>query len=336
MPDGADQRHRVVGRPLLVGADQVALRAGGLVGERVAAPAAHSAQSVEDGIDRARDPDPRAGPGHVHPPGAHPVHRGGGWRRVGHEVEPPHDVHGVGASDEVVDHVVDEPVVRRSRAPAESLRHLQDRLLLAGGELRVAVHDPHRMVEVEHVHPRNRAVEVDELGVEPRDVPGLLREELGGVQPDDVLPGLHGHRAVAVAQMLDAVIVDMRNRVRLVLDRSDTRRRRRSATRSTAPPPRIEALFPRPSVQGLPASCSRQKRALREGAVPPYRTSMRYPTHGQPTTAIVCRSSWERARTSFAAAQCPCELSASARTDRTGWCRSSPSGCCRSRPCRRS
>ena len=47
--------------------------------------------------------------------------------------------------------------------------------------------------------------EVDELGVEPRDVPGLLREEVGGVEPDDVLPGLHGHRAVAVGQMLDAV-----------------------------------------------------------------------------------------------------------------------------------
>src|SRR5439155_12135341 len=68
-----------------------------------------------------------------------------------------------------------------------------------------------------------------------RDVPGLLGEELGGVQADDVLPGLDGNRAIAVGKVLDALIVDMRNGAGLVLNRrtrGGVRVRRRDQQRS--------------------------------------------------------------------------------------------------------
>src|SRR5581483_11154058 len=83
---------------------------------------------------------------------------------------------------------------------------------------RAAVDDPDRVVEVDHVHTRNGAVRVHEVRVEPRDVPGHLREELRGVETDDVLSGLDVDRPVAVGQVLDALVVDVGNLARLVLD----------------------------------------------------------------------------------------------------------------------
>ena len=219
MPRRVDQGHRLVGRPRLGGALVVALGARGLVGERVAVVAAHAPQGVEHRVDRARDPDPRSGPGYVQPPGAHPADGIGGRGRVGHEIHPPHHVDGRGRSHEVVEHVVEQPVVRWRRPPAESLRGLDDRLLLAGRELRAGRSRStppwwRWITSTRGTVP----VGVDELGVEARDVAGLPREEVRPVQPDDVLPRLNLH-FLAEGQMADAVVLDVRNRAGLVLDR---------------------------------------------------------------------------------------------------------------------
>ena len=154
---------------------------------------------------------------------------------------------------------------------------LDDRLLLAGRELGTAVHDPHRVVEVEHVHTGNRAVGVDQLGVEPGDVPGHLREQVRLVQPDDVLPGLHGHRAVAVAQMANARVVHMRNRARACWRSAGRERHSRRATRTTAPRPRTVPRPPSSEFQerGRPWM-AKGRRPNRRPDLSPYCASMRH------------------------------------------------------------
>ena len=95
---------------------------------------------------------------------------------------------------------------------------LNDRLLLADGELGIAVDDPDRVVQMQHVHAGHCAVGVDQLGIEAGDVAGLVREQVRRIQPDDVLAGLDDRRN-AVRDVLDPLVVDVRDLVRLVRDR---------------------------------------------------------------------------------------------------------------------
>src|SRR4051812_14503604 len=108
--------------------------------------------------------------------------------------------------------------------PAEAGWELLDRLLLAGGELRVAVDQPDGMVQVEDVDPGDCSVGVDELRVEASDVAVLLGPEL--VDPivrrtkvDGVLARGDGDWPVAVGEMLDARVVDVSCGSELVDDR---------------------------------------------------------------------------------------------------------------------
>ncbi len=252
---GRQQRHRPVRHVLVSGADVGLLRRVRLVGEGEAPLAALALHRVEDGVGPQ--------PGHVHPERMGGGELGGGGRVGRHEVDVVGDRHLRRLRRQVVDHVVHDPVVRRRVLVAVALRQLQRRLLLAGGEGRIAVVEPDAVVQVDHVDARHlAAARVDEVRLEARDEArdlGLVRVDVG---LDVVLARQDVDRPVLEVQALGVGIVDVlhqlcrghlragqRIRPQRAPPRSMRRRReRRSACESCTPPEPWRAAN-RPSVQ---------------------------------------------------------------------------------------
>jgi hypothetical protein len=125
-----------------------------------------------------------------------------------------------------VDHVVEDPLVGRLVLPAEALGGAEDCLLLAGREGRVAVDDPHRVVEVDHVDRRDLLVlDPAQLGLEVRDVAVHARALLREVEDDVVLPRLDVERD-AVAHVVHAVVVSTQELAGAGGGRSDQEQRK--------------------------------------------------------------------------------------------------------------
>ena len=117
---------------------------------------------------------------------------------------------------------------------------------------------------------------VDELGVESGDVPGLLREEVRPVQPDDVLPRLHRHGAGSRSDAGRRRTARAESR-RACSGSADSAAACASpATRPTAPPPRTEAPPPGSELREPATRCVEKERGKRKREISPDRASMRH------------------------------------------------------------
>jgi hypothetical protein len=107
-----------------------------------------------------------------------------------------------------VDHVVEHPRLLGRVAPAVARGRVEVRLLLAGGERRLEVDEPHGVVEVDDVDRRAlalvRAGGVDEARAEADDPAVDGRALLLDVDVDQVLAGTDLQRAELVLQDLGA------------------------------------------------------------------------------------------------------------------------------------
>ena len=130
------------------------------------------------------------------------LHPGRLRRRVGDELELVVDVDVGRCRREVVDHVVHHPRVARPVAPAVARGRLHRGLLLAGRERRLAVVDPHAVVQVDHVHARDAAVGVREVRLEAGDPAVDLRALVVELEDDVVAPGPDVDRPEPVLQRL--------------------------------------------------------------------------------------------------------------------------------------
>ena len=191
-----DERRVVVGDPP-VARELAAVGVDRLVGERVAPVHAGPADGVEDRVGLAAH--------RVDPVGVDRADVARGGRRRRHEVHVPRDPHPVGAGREVVDHVVEDPLVARPVAPAEAPRAAGSRSSPPRRPGRAAVDEPDRVVQVDDVDRRDLPVGAHEVRPEARDEAVDLRPLPRRVEPDDVLPGRDPDRAEAEVQMLDAV-----------------------------------------------------------------------------------------------------------------------------------
>jgi hypothetical protein len=182
---------------LLVARGPAAVRVRGVARVGEAAVGAGPAVHVEDGIRAtALDVDPLR----VHLP-----HPPGQRRGVGDEVDLVGEIDAGPVGQQVVDHVVEHPVVRGVVTPAERPRQLDVRLLLAGGEGGPAVDEPDGVVEMQHVDAGDLAVRELEVGAEAGDEARALRaRDVLAVERDRVLAGLDRDRPVAVLEVLDA------------------------------------------------------------------------------------------------------------------------------------
>ena len=186
----------MVGDPA-VARELAAVRVHRLVGEGVAAVDAGPADGVEHRVRLAAH--------RVDPVGVDRSDVARGGRRRGHEVHVPRDPHPVGARREVVDHVVEDPLVARAVAPAEALRQPDRGLLLPRRPGRAPVDDPDRVVQVDDVDRRDLPVRAHEVRPEARDEAVDLRALPRRVERDGVLAGRDPDGPEAEVQVLDAV-----------------------------------------------------------------------------------------------------------------------------------
>ncbi len=174
-------------------------RVGGVVGIRVAGAAGVTGalDGVEDGVAAADHVQPLR----VDRLDPRRLRRGGG-----HEVEVVGDVDRGRVRREVVDHVVHLPPIRGAVRVAVAGRHDRRRLLLARRPGRAAVDHPDGVVQVHDVHPRDRAVLVDQVRLEAGEVAVLLGAHRVGLEEDGVLPRVDLHRAVDEVHVLHPVL----------------------------------------------------------------------------------------------------------------------------------
>ena len=193
---GGPDEHAVALDHLLIAGCAAAVGVGRVVGVGEAPVLPAPAKCVEHRVGRATLD--------VEPLGADLADSLRGLRRVGDEVERVGDVDPIPVREQVVDHVVQDPLVARLVAVAEALRQPQIGLLLAGGERQLAVDEPHRVVQVQDVDARDRAVDPLEVGAEADDPAGALGlRHAVAVDRDRVLARLDHDRAVLELQMLD-------------------------------------------------------------------------------------------------------------------------------------
>jgi hypothetical protein len=188
VPGGADDR------PVLGHHPAVAPRPADLVGElRPAVATARAALRVEHRVGAADG---------VEPHGLDLGHRRRGRRAVRDEVEVVGDVDLLRRRREVVDHVVHDPRIGGPVAPAVAGRSADRRLLLAGGEQRLLVAEPHAVMQVDDVHARDAAVLAHEVRREAGDPAVDRRLERVVVELDRVLARLDLDRAELVVEGL--------------------------------------------------------------------------------------------------------------------------------------
>ena len=122
------------------------------------------------------------------------------------EAEVVGEVDVVRLAQQVVDHVVEDPDVARLVGQAVAGRQPHRRLLLAGGEEDPpAEREPDAVVEMEHIHPRNRVVRLPpQVGLDRGDVAVLGRLLHERREGDPVLARVDVERPGAVLQVLDA------------------------------------------------------------------------------------------------------------------------------------
>ncbi len=224
VPDGPDQRAAARGhgpprraadlRPLLVPGHRRVGRDVVGEGELAVAVGVEAPLRVEDRVDLRPSGD-------VEPDRPERVDVGAGWARLGHPVDLPGDLHLAPAlGGQVVDHVVEAPVLVAADLEAVALRQLPLGLLLAGA-VADAGPEPHHVVQVQVPDARggDRAVlmHLDHARLEPCDEalgarPGS--ERAGVARPADPLRVRAGLGQPVEVQVLPRV---HRDRIRVAV-----------------------------------------------------------------------------------------------------------------------